>query len=258
MASQAHRPSPQQVKTGMHCPPPPSRKTMAGKGSHPFAEMKHKANLASIDLRPPSPKTPAPARRRGDRTATHSPENCATKGTGSRSRPRSAPLRSSPPTPPSRRAARRIAATKTNQEATKIRGDHIAGKEHIHTEQIEKRTKPNMHYRNKIHPNLPPSPTISGRNSRRRRKNTTSTTPHRARTMASPPQHNLAPPSNPDDEQTLGLDRLLPTIYTSARRFPGPPPSPTPDWPSEKRGAGGFASGSSIRLGFALFRASAL
>ena len=28
------------VKTGMHCPPPPSRKTMARKGSHPFAEMK--------------------------------------------------------------------------------------------------------------------------------------------------------------------------------------------------------------------------
>ena len=86
----------------------------------------------------------------------------------------------------------------------------------LHTEQIEKRTIPEILCRNKIHPNLPPSLTTSGRNSCRRRKNSTSSTPQRARTVAFPPQQTLAPPSNPDGEQTLGLDRLLPTLYTSA------------------------------------------
>jgi len=48
---------------------------------------------------------------------------------------------------------------------------------------------------------------------------------------------DLAPPPSSDGEPNLDLGNLHPSLYTSARRFRGPPPSPTPDRPPERRGA---------------------
>ena len=56
-----------------------------------------------------------------------------------------------------------------------------------------------------------------------------------------------------DGEQTLGLDKNQSNLYTSARQHTGSPPSPAPDRPPERKGAGGVAAGTQERLGVALF-----
>jgi len=154
-------------------------------------------------------------------------------------------------------------STSSHKKASSTFSDEITQREESHpqarwtqailTEQIEKRALPEIFWRNKIHPTMQPSPTISGRNTSHRRKNTTSSIRQRTRSMASPSQQNVAPPSISDGEQNLGLDRLLSTIYTSARRFRGPHPSSMPDRLSERNGAGGIAAGSFLLLGVALF-----
>jgi len=47
-------------------------------------------------------------------------------------------------------------------------------------------------------------------------------------------------------------------IYTSARRFPGRPPSPTPDWPPERKRAGEIAAGRRNCAAVAFFASSQL
>jgi hypothetical protein len=64
-------------------------------------------------------------------------------------------------------------------------------------------------------------------------------------------------PANPssamkDGEQTLDLGRRLPTLYTTAWRFPDPSLSPTPHRPPERREDGEIAAGNALRLAFAL------
>ena len=64
--------------------------------------------------------------------------------------------------------------------------------------------------------------------------------PHTNRSSRTSPPANPRPRHNPRP------------IYTSARRFPGRPPSPTPDWPPERKRAGEIAAGRRIRAGIAL------
>ena len=99
---------------------------------------------------------------------------------------------------------------------------------------------PAANRRNKIHPAALPSPTTSGRKPGRAGESTAAI---RTRTGTTAPLLR----------QTLDLDTTTSSLYTSAQQFCGPPPSPTPDRPSERRGAGGIAAGSSFRLGVALF-----
>ena len=77
--------------------------------------------------------------------------------------------------------------------------------------------------RNKIHPAALPSPTTSGRKPGRAGESTAAI---RTRTGTTAPLLR----------QTLDLDTTTSSIYTSAQQFCGPPPSPTPDRPSERRG----------------------
>ena len=66
-----------------------------------------------------------------------------------------------------------------------------------------------------------------------------------------PPGQNLSSPTTTDGKHHLGLGKKLPILYTPARRFPGPTPSPTPLRPPEKEEAGGIAAGKTFRLLFA-------
>ena len=60
--------------------------------------------------------------------------------------------------------------------------------------------------------------------------------------------NSLAPPARPRPRHNY-----ISSLYTSAPQFRGPTPSPTPDRPPERRGAGGIAAGSLPRLSGALF-----
>ena len=56
-------------------------------------------------------------------------------------------------------------------------------------------------------------------------------------------EQTLAPPPTTGDEQNLALGEEQPKLYTSAWRFRGPSPSPTPKRPSERKKAAGIAAG---------------
>ena len=56
-------------------------------------------------------------------------------------------------------------------------------------------------------------------------------------------EQTLAPPPTTGDEQNLALGEEQHKLYTSARRFRGPSPSPTPKRPSERKKAAGIAAG---------------
>ncbi|KAG2577340.1 hypothetical protein PVAP13_6NG094203 [Panicum virgatum] len=99
---------------------------------------------------------------------------------------------------------------------------------------------PATNRRNKIHPASPPLPATSGRKPDRRGRSSAAI---RTRTGATAPLLR----------QNLDLDTTISSLYTSAPRFRGPPLSPTPDRPPERRGVGGIAAGSLLRLGVALF-----
>jgi len=53
------------------------------------------------------------------------------------------------------------------------------------------------------------------------------------------PRQTLAPPTTTAGKHDLGL-RIKASLFTSARRFPGHPPSPAPNWLPERGGAGGM------------------
>jgi len=53
-------------------------------------------------------------------------------------------------------------------------------------------------------------------------------------------------------EQTLDLDRILTSLYTTAHRFLSPPPSSAPTRPPERRRTRGIDAGNPLRLPFAL------
>jgi hypothetical protein len=69
--------------------------------------------------------------------------------------------------------------------------------------------------------------------------------PKASRSGASLPRLTLASPSTADGKHNLDLETKLPNLYTAAQRFPGPPPSPTPSRPPERKGTGEIAAGES-------------
>ena len=85
-----------------------------------------------------------------------------------------------------------------------------------------------------------------------RRRITTSSVHRRTESKSSPPRRDKAPPPELDGKQTLTLGKILPKLYTSARRFRSSPSSRSPERSPEKKGSGGIAAGNGNRLAVAL------
>ena len=79
---------------------------------------------------------------------------------------------------------------------------------------------------------------------------------HRSGAVAATTSEHPSSAVDLNSEQDLDLDTNLSSLYTTARRFPSPPPSLTPSRTPERKGAGGIVAGSRRRLLLALFSCS--